>query len=167
MWSEAESENSEAVRDEFLGKFVRWDTRSYTSSGPYFQFFGDGLGIKVVFWAVGTSAYCQAPVVFDQYLIWKMDRKQTAAGPLCVRRGVGAGPKKVVLRFRVLLRNGTMSTNWGAGSCYRTNVVFMKEKLHEAFECNTGEFVRVDADLAKEATFTTKDHPLLRRRLGV
>ena len=29
----------------------------------------------------------------------------------------------------------------------------MKEKLHEALECNTGELVGVDADLAKEATF--------------
>ena len=32
----------------------------------------------------------------------------------------------------------------------------MKEKLHEALECNTGELVGVDADLAKEATFTKR-----------
>ena len=32
----------------------------------------------------------------------------------------------------------------------------MKEKLREVLECNTGELVGVDADLAKEATFTKR-----------
>ena len=56
--------------------------------------------------------------------------------------------------------DGTISAIWGGddlvGSSYRANMEVMKEKLHEALECNTGELVGVDADLAKEATFTKR-----------
>ena len=57
------------------------------------------------------------------------------------------------------VEDGTISAIWGddlVGSGYRTNMEAMKEKLHEVLERNTGELVGVDADLAKEATFTKK-----------
>ena len=50
-------------------------------------------------------------------------------------------------------------SHWGddlIGSVYRANMEAMREKLHEALECNTGEIVGVDADLAKVATFTKR-----------
>ena len=50
-------------------------------------------------------------------------------------------------------------TIWGddfVGSGYSANTEVMKEKLHKALECNTGELVGVDAHLAKEATFTKR-----------
>ena len=55
--------------------------------------------------------------------------------------------------------DGTISAICGddlVGSSYRANMEVMMEKLHEALECNTGELVGVDADLAKEATFTKR-----------
>ena len=55
--------------------------------------------------------------------------------------------------------DGTISAIWSddlVGSGYRANMEVMKEKLHEALECNTGELVGVGADLAKEATFTKR-----------
>ena len=55
--------------------------------------------------------------------------------------------------------DGRISAIWGddlVGSGFRASMEVMKEKLHEALECNTGEFVGLEADLAKEAKFTKR-----------
>ena len=52
--------------------------------------------------------------------------------------------------------DGTISAIWRddlIGSGYTVNMEAMREKLHVALECNTGELVGVDADLLKAATF--------------
>ena len=135
---------------------------------------------KVLLVADVTSAYYQAPVVIDHYVRPPTDqRKKANSGSLsgrCPASGLRADRgqdhyasvvEKVLGQTRSLVdscafaqqEDGTISAIWGddlVGSGYRANMEVMKENLHEALECNTGELVGVDADPAKEATFTKR-----------
>ena len=135
---------------------------------------------KVLLVADITSAYYQAPVVIDQYVrpptdqrdkgkLWKLKRAMP-----CLRIAsrswqdhYASVVEEVLGQRRSLVdscafaqqEDGTISAIWSddlVGSGYRANMEVMKEKLHEALECNTGELVGVDAALAKEATFTKR-----------
>ena len=135
---------------------------------------------KVLLVADVTSAYYQAPVVIDQYVrpptdqrekgqLWKL--KRAMPGLRIASRSwqdhCASVVEEVLGQRRSLVdscafaqqEDGTISAIWGddlVGSGYRTNMEVVKEKLHEALECNTGELVGVDADLAKEATVTKR-----------
>ena len=135
---------------------------------------------KVLLVADVTSACYQAPVVIDQYVrpptdqrekgkLWKL--KRAMPGLRIASRSwqdhYASVVEKVIGQTRSLVdscafaqqEDGTISAIWGddlVGNSYRANMEVMKEKLHEALECNTGELVGVDADLAKEATFTKR-----------
>ena len=135
---------------------------------------------KVLLVADVTSACYQAPVVIDQYVrpptdqreegkLWKL--KRAMPGLRIASRSwqdhYASVVEKVLGQTRSLVdscafaqqEDGTISAILGddlVGNSYRANMEVMKEKLHEALECNTGELVGVDADLAKEATFTKR-----------
>ena len=89
------------------------------------------------------------------------DCEQVVAGPVCVSPGGGVGQTRSLVDACAFAQqqDGTISAIWRddlIGSGKRTNMEAMKEKLRGALECNTGRLVGVDADLAKETTFTKR-----------
>ena len=127
---------------------------------------------KVLLLADVRSAYCQAPVVIDLYVrpptdqrekgkLWKLKRAMPGLGiasrswqdhyASVVEKVLGQ-TGSLVDSCAFAQEDGTISAIWGddlVGSGNRANMEVMKEKLHEALECNIGELVGVDADLAE------------------